>query len=187
MSENRVSDGVVVGLAYELRVDGEKVDEATVDEPFEYLHGAMNIVPGLEAALAGRRVGDRFQVTVPPDQGYGHYDPDEVEWFDKDEFDDPEEIELGAPLAIEYDDEILDGLVTEVTEDQFAVDFNPPLAGKTLEFDVEVVSLRAADPDELEHGHPHTADWDDDEWEEWDEEDWDADEAEEGPDAHRRN
>lgn len=176
MSDQTIHDGLVVGLAYELRVDGEMVDEATAAEPFEYLHGAMNIVPGLESALAGRRAGDRLAVEVPPEQGYGQYDPDEVEWYARDEFEDLAEVSLGDELAIEYDDEILTGVVTEITDDKFAVDFNPVLAGKTLHFNVEVISLRLAEPDELDHGHPHSADWDDED--DWDDDDWDEDDDE---------
>jgi FKBP-type peptidyl-prolyl cis-trans isomerase SlyD len=181
MSDKTITDGVVVALAYELQVDGEKVDEAAASEPFEYLHGAMNIVPGLEAALAGRKVGDRIQVTVPPEQGYGVYNPDEVEWFTKDEFEDVDDLEPGMVLTVEDDDELYDVTVLELTQDEIALDFNPPLAGKTLQFDVQVVALRPAEPDEVEHGHPHSADWDDEDDED-DEDDWDdEDEDDIGP------
>jgi FKBP-type peptidyl-prolyl cis-trans isomerase SlyD len=98
-------------------------------------------------------------VQVPPEQGFGDYDPDEVEWFDRDEFEDDEGLEPGMLLAVEDDDgELFDAVITEVTGDAVALDFNPPLAGKTLVFEVEVVAVRPADAAELEHGHPHSLD-----------------------------
>jgi FKBP-type peptidyl-prolyl cis-trans isomerase SlyD len=146
----------VVAIAYTLTIDGELVDEASPEEPVEYLHGAMNIVPGLEMALTGTRPGDRIQVSVPPEQGYGDYDPEEIEWFPRDEFEDDGQLEVGLPLTVEDDDgELYDVVVADLTAEAVALDFNPPLAGKTLAFDVAVVAVREADALEREAGFPH--------------------------------
>ncbi len=154
-----IMDGIVVSLAYLLTVDGEEVDRATAESPLEYLHGADNIVPGLEQALEGRRVGERVSVSVPPELGYGAYDEEEIDEYDRDEIPDADQLEPGTLIEVEDENGfIYEGIITEVTDSVVLVDFNHPLAGKTLHFDVEILSLREADPEELDHGHPHALD-----------------------------
>src|SRR5574337_795777 len=153
MSVNKIADGVVVSMTYVLNVDGEEVGRAGADEPLEYLHGAENIVPGLEAALEGKTVGEHVQVTIPPEEAYGEYDDEDIDEFDLDEIPGVEELEEGMIVEVENDDgEIFVGTVVEISQDAVVVDFNPPLAGKTLTFDVEVLSLREANAEELDHG-----------------------------------
>lgn len=159
MAVDTIRDGVVVSMAYVLTVDGEEVSRAGADDPLEYLHGAENVVPGLEAALEGKHAGEKLHVTVPPEDAYGEYDEDDVDEFDLDEIPGAENLEPGMVVEVEDEDGyIYVGTVQEVSEDTVLVDFNPPLAGKTLTFDVEVLSLREANEDELEHGHPHSLD-----------------------------
>jgi FKBP-type peptidyl-prolyl cis-trans isomerase SlyD len=163
MAVDRISDGVVVSLAYVLSVDGEAIEEAGRDAPLDYLHGAGNIVPGLEVLLEGKRVGDRIHATLPPDQAYGDYDPEDTDVFDRASLE--IDIELEEGMEVEVEDE--DGYtyvatVTNLTPDKVTLDFNPPLAGKTLTYDVEVVALREASEEELEHGHVHYSDHDHD-------------------------
>jgi FKBP-type peptidyl-prolyl cis-trans isomerase SlyD len=157
MAVEKITDGVVVSMTYVLTVDDEEVGRAGTDEPLEYLHGAENIVPGLEAALEGKTVGDKVHVTVPPEDAYGEYDDDEVDEFDLEEIPGGENLEEGMIVEVEDEDGfVYIGTVMEVVEGTVVVDFNPPLAGKTLTFDVEVLSLRQAAEDELDHGHPHS-------------------------------
>lgn len=159
MAVDTIRDGVVVSMAYVLTVDGEEVSRAGADDPLEYLHGAENIVPGLEEALEGKRAGDKLSVTVPPEDAYGEYDEDDVDEFDLEEIPGAENLEPGMVVEVEDEDGyIYVGTVQEVSEDVVLVDFNPPLAGKTLTFEVEVLTLREANEDELEHGHPHSLD-----------------------------
>ena len=159
MAVDKVQDGVVVSMAYVLTVDGEEVSRASADDPLEYLHGAENVVPGLEAALEGKRVGEKLHVTVPPEDAYGEYDEEDVDEFDLDEIPGAENLEPGMVVEVEDEDGyIYVGTVQEVNEETVLVDFNPPLAGKTLTFDVEVLGLREANEDELDHGHPHSLD-----------------------------
>lgn len=159
MAVDKVQDGVVVSMAYVLTVDGEEVSRASADDPLEYLHGAENVVPGLEAALDGKRVGEKLHVTVPPEDAYGEYDEEDVDEFDLDEIPGAENLEPGMVVEVEDEDGyIYVGTVQEVNEETVLVDFNPPLAGKTLTFDVEVLGLREANEDELDHGHPHSLD-----------------------------
>ncbi len=172
MSSEKITDGMVVSLAYVLTVDGQIVSRTDADDPLEYLHGSENIIPGLEAALAGKQVGDKLNVTLAPEDAYGDYDEDEVEEIDRDEM--PEPLEEGMVVEVEDEDGfVYVATVTKLDTDTVTLDFNPPLAGKTLTYDVEVTGLRAAAEDELEHGHPHSLDdefdedyYDDDDYEE---------------------
>jgi FKBP-type peptidyl-prolyl cis-trans isomerase SlyD len=168
---NRIADGMVVSIAYRLKVESEEIARATADDPLEYLHGAEDILPGLEAALEGKKVGDRFSVTLAPEEGYGEYDEENIEEIDRADIPDADQLKVG--MVVEVEDE--DGYsymahVTEMTAETVVLDFNPPLAGKTLSYDVEVVDVRLADEDELEHGHVHSAFYDEEFDEELDEE-----------------
>lgn len=159
MEPNRIADGMVVSIAYRLKVEGEEIARATADDPLEYLHGAEDILPGLEAALEGKKVGDRFSVTLAPHEGYGDYDEENIEEIDRADIPDADQLKPG--MVVEVEDE--DGYsymahVAEMTDNTVVLDFNPPLAGKTLSYDVEVVEVRLADEDELEHGHVHSYD-----------------------------
>ncbi len=184
MTIEKIVDGVVVSLAYTLTVDGEEVDRAGADDPLEYLHGAENIVPGLEDALTGKKVGDKLSVTLNPDQAYGEYDEDDIEVVERDEIPDADTLRTG--MLVEAEDNsgnVSLGLVREITDDSIVLDFNPPLAGKTLIYNVEVLGLREADSEELAHGHPHGlhshfGDFDDDDDD--DDYDWDDDFDEDG-------
>lgn len=159
----------VVSLAYTLTVDGEVVEQWEAADPFEYLHGADNVVPGLEAALQGKQVGDKLTVSVPPAEGFGEYDADDYDEFSKEDIGDAE---LGMAVVLEDEDGYLfEGVITEIKGDTVKIDFNPPLAGKTLDYSIEVLSIRDADEDELAHGHVHSAGWEDDEDFDWDEDD----------------
>ncbi len=178
MAGDRIEDGVVVSLAYTLTVDGEEVDRADANDPLEYLHGAENIVPGLEDALTGKKVGDKLSVTLTPDQAYGEYDEEEVEEIDRADIPDAEMLREGMLIEAEDDEGYVSlGLVRELTDDTVLLDFNPPLAGKTLTYDVEVVALREADSEELAHGHPHGlhSHFDIGDDEDWDEDDFSED------------
>jgi FKBP-type peptidyl-prolyl cis-trans isomerase SlyD len=151
-----VADNMVVALAYKLIVDGEEVSTATREEPMEYLHGYQEIVPGLEAALAGKKVGDVFSVTLEPAEAYGEYDENETEEIDRADIEDSDDLEIGMVLEVEdQDGELYLAHVVEIGADTVVLDFNPPLAGKTLTYHVEVVDIRLADEDEIEHGHAH--------------------------------
>jgi FKBP-type peptidyl-prolyl cis-trans isomerase SlyD len=160
-----IQNDKVVSLALTLHVDGELVEQYDAQDPFEYLHGAENVVPGLEAALQGRKAGDKLTVTVPAAEGFGEYDPEDFETFAKDEIGDAE---VGMAVVLEDEDGYLfEGMITEIVGDTVKVDFNPTLAGKTLNYQIEVLAVRDADEEELEHGHAHGAETD---WEEEDEE-----------------
>jgi FKBP-type peptidyl-prolyl cis-trans isomerase SlyD len=171
MEPNRIADGMVVSIAYRLKVDGDEIARATADDPLEYLHGAEDILPGLEASLEGKKVGDRFSVTLAPEEGYGEYDEENIEELDRADIPDADQLKVG--MVVEVEDETGDSYmahVTEISAELVVLDFNPPLAGKTLSYDVEVVDVRLADDEELAHGHIHSASFDEDFEDDFDEE-----------------
>ena len=162
MTVETVSDGVVVSLAYVLTVNGEEVERADADDPLDYLHGVGNIVPGLETLLEGKRVGDKIHASLPPEEAYGDYDPEDVDEVDRVSLESDVELKQGLEVEVEDEDGYLYvATITKLTKDTITLDFNPPLAGKTLTYDVEVLGLRAATEEELDHGHVHGHDEDD--------------------------
>ncbi len=160
MSAQLIAKDKVVELAYSLTdSEGEVLDQSDASDPFLYLHGAEQIVPGLENALAGLKVGDKKKVTVQPEEGYGEFNEDLRLTVKKAQFPSDAELEEG----LEFETTLNDGTpaiftVVEIEGDQVTVDGNHPLAGETLHFDVEVLSVRDATADELTHGHAHGPD-----------------------------
>jgi len=153
-----INQDMVVGLAFTLRDDeGALIDEASSEDPLLYLHGHGNIVPGLEGALQGKTLGAQLSVVVAPEQAYGPRQGPGPQVVPRDAFPADAELEPGMPFAVEDDDgNELQLFVIGVEDGEVLIDANHPLAGVTLNFEVEVVSVRAATQDELEHGHPHT-------------------------------
>ncbi|WP_257450055.1 FKBP-type peptidyl-prolyl cis-trans isomerase [Archangium lipolyticum] len=147
----------VVSIEYRLHLgDGKTIDESDEGDPLVYLHGHEQIVPGLEKALAGKKVGDSLKVQVTPEEGYGEYDPDGVEEVPREDFPPDMELEAGGIVSATDDEgDDVDFLVKEVRPNTVVVDFNHPLAGKTLHFEVTVREVRKATEEELEHGHAH--------------------------------
>jgi FKBP-type peptidyl-prolyl cis-trans isomerase SlyD len=153
-----VDDDVVVSLDYTLRLDDDEVVETTEEDgPLEFLQGHDQIIPGLEQALYGMAVGDEKDVVVEPEEGYGEYDAEAFELVPINIFPDDMDLSLGMPVEL-YDDETdeaVDAYVAEIRTDTVLLDLNHPLSGETLYFHVRVAGLRAATPEELEHGHAH--------------------------------
>lgn len=155
-----IKSGTVVNLAYKLtNMSGETLDEATAADPMTYLHGSGQIVPGLEEALEGLKSGDKKQVTVSPEDGYGELNPDLKLTVKRTQF--PQEMQLEEGMQFESETPDGHGLVFTVEKlegDQVSINGNHPLAGVTLCFDVTVLSIREATSEELSHGHAHGGD-----------------------------
>ena len=153
-----VADDMVVQLDYTLTLsNGEIYDSSDETGHVEYIQGQGLIISGLEEALYGMAVGDEKDVVVPPDVGYGEYDPEAVQTLPRDVFPAEMELEPGMPIDL-YDedaDEEIEAFIAEVDDDGVVVDFNHPLAGETLNFHVKVVGLRPATEEEMDHGHVH--------------------------------
>jgi len=152
------ADGHVVTIHYTLTAStGEVLDTSRDGDPFAYLHGAENIVPGLERQLAGKSVGDKLQAVVPPAEGYGEKDPAGVLNIQRSQLPADAPIEPGLQLVMqEHENAPPQPIwVTAVDGDAVVLDRNHPLAGVTLHFDVEVMEIRDATAEERAHGHPH--------------------------------
>ena len=149
----------VVTLDYTLKNgSGELLDSSEDGEPLEYIHGANQIVPGLERALEGLPEGAERDVAVKPEDGYGEPDPAGVFTIPRSAFPADLTIAVGDTFMGENDEgEALPVRVIEVRDDGVLVDANHPLAGVTLHFHVTVRSVRDATLEELTHGHVHGA------------------------------
>ena len=134
---------------------GEVLDSSQGGDPLTYLHGSGNIIPGLEKALTGKQVGDKLQVTVEPAEGYGVHDPALVQQVPKRAFQGVPNIEAGMTFHAQSSQGPMRVTVTAVQGDMVTVDGNHPLAGETLNFDVEITEVRAATLEEIAHGHVH--------------------------------
>tara|TARA_R110001592_G_scaffold337300_1_gene623552 strand:+ start:157561 stop:158031 length:471 start_codon:yes stop_codon:yes gene_type:complete len=152
-----IDDKHVVSMHYKLtNANGEVLDSSDGGEPLIYLHGAGNIIPGLERALVGKSDGDSLQVSVAPAEGYGEPDPALVQVVDRAAFQGVESVDVGMAFeARGPDGQAQRIVVTSIDGDQVTVDGNHPLAGEQLNFDVQVVGVRAASTEEIEHGHVH--------------------------------
>ncbi|WP_283129922.1 peptidylprolyl isomerase [Enterovibrio norvegicus] len=154
----KVTNDVVVSIAYQVKnEDGILVDESTKASPLQYLQGHNNLIVGLENAIEGREAGDVFEVTVAPEDAYGEYLDAMVQRVPADVFQGVDEITVGMRFLADTDQGPIPVEVTEVDGDEVVVDGNHMLAGQTLTFNVEVVELRAATEEEIEHGHIHQA------------------------------
>jgi len=162
MSTLTAAAGHVVSFHYTLKDDaGEVLDSSDGDEPLDYLHGEGGIVPGLEAALTGKKAGDKFDVTIPPAEGYGEVEGPGPRPIPRSAFPEDMELEEGTQLFIAAegsDEDPTPVWVVEIDDEQVLLDTNHPLAGETLHFSIEVVGVRAATPEEISHGHPHGPD-----------------------------
>jgi FKBP-type peptidyl-prolyl cis-trans isomerase SlyD len=155
----KVQDGHVVSMDYTLQVDGEVLDTSSGHEPLEFLQGAGNIIPGLEQELYGMAIGESKKVIVQPDEGYGELDPEAFVDVPKDQFPPTIPLEVGIEIQVtNQDGQPMSARIDSVDEETVRLDFNHPLAGKELHFDVTVVGLREATDEENEHGHAHGED-----------------------------
>ncbi|UGA54581.1 peptidylprolyl isomerase [Vibrio sp. VB16] len=151
-----IEKNVVVSLAYQVKLEeGVVVDEATAENPLDYLHGHNNLVTGLEAELEGKKAGDKFTATITPEDAYGEHNDALVQRVPANVFQGVEQIEVGMRFLADTDQGPIPVEVTEVDGDEVVVDGNHMLAGQTLTFDVEVMATREATAEELEHGHIH--------------------------------
>jgi FKBP-type peptidyl-prolyl cis-trans isomerase SlyD len=153
----KIGKGSVVGMDYSLHLgDGDVVDASSPGKPLSYLHGEGQIVPGLERALEGMDVGESKQVVVPPEDGYGVHDPAGVQEVPLQAFPSGMAPEVGMQFTAHGPQgETIPFSVKELKTETAVIDLNHPLAGRTLHFDVTVREVRAATPEELEHGHAH--------------------------------
>ena len=153
-----ISENCVASIHYTLTDgDGKVIDTSEGQEPLAYLHGAGNIIPGLEKALLGKSVGDKFTVSIPAAEAYGLRDDSMVQELPSNMFSGIENIEVGMEFHAETEQGLQVVTVTNVEGDNVTIDGNHPLAGVDLTFDVDVADIRPASEEELQHGHAHGA------------------------------
>ena len=152
-----ISDKTVVSIHYTLKdVDGKLLDSSDESEPFTYLHGTGNIVVGLEKALSGKSAGDQLTVEVSPQEGYGEVDSKEIKTVDKSVFRGVDSIQVGMTFNAQSADGSSKSIkVTAIEGDKITIGSNHPLAGITLHFEVQVISIRKATAIEIDHRHAH--------------------------------
>lgn len=143
----------VAAIHYTLRDnEGKVLDSSEGREPLYYIHGIGNLIPGMEAGLEGKSKGDKFQIKVSPEEGYGQKSEEMIQKVPRSAFGDAQEIKPGMQFSTNHGEVVT---VTHVGLEDITVDANHPLAGVELNFDVEVMDVRDASAEELEHGHVH--------------------------------
>ena len=148
----------VVTIHYTLKDDeGTVIDSSAAGEPLAYLHGHGNIVPGLERELTGHDTGDKVSVRVPPAEGYGEYDKSLVQSVPRRALRGITDVQPGMHLHAQTEEGTRTVTVTRVQSDMVTLDGNHPLAGKHLNFDIQIEDVRQATEEELSHGHVHGA------------------------------
>ena len=151
-----ITDGTYLLSDDEYRAFLVGIERMLAGEPLAYLHGHHNIITGLEAQMLGKTVGDKFVATIAPQDAYGEYISEAVQEVPRANFQGVDKIEVGMQFQSQTDDgHVMLVTVKDVTDDVVVVDGNHPLAGVELTFDVEIVEVRAATKEELEHGHAH--------------------------------
>jgi FKBP-type peptidyl-prolyl cis-trans isomerase SlyD len=152
----QIENNSVATLHYTLKDnDGEIIDQSE-DGSFVYLHGSMNIIPGLESALTGKVAGDSLSVKVSPEEGYGVHDENRIQEVPKDMFENTSDIQLGMQFHAQGPNgDTLMVTIAEIKDETVVIDGNHPLSGKELNFEVKVVDVRGASEEEMEHGHVH--------------------------------
>ena len=152
----QIENDKVVTINYTLKDDDGNVIDSAQDGSFAYLHGAANIIPGLEQALEGKTEGESLSVSIEPANGYGERNDNLTQVVSKDMFEENQDIQVGMQFhAAAPDGQPMVVTVTKVEDNDVTVDANHPLAGVNLNFDVDVVGVRDASDEEMEHGHVH--------------------------------
>jgi FKBP-type peptidyl-prolyl cis-trans isomerase SlyD len=153
----QIAKNSVVSFDYTLTgPDGTVIDTSDGRAPLVYLHGANNIIPGLESELEGKTAGDALKVNVAPEKAYGPSNPGMIQSVPRSQFPANQMIMVGQQFQAQGPGgRTLAVRVTKVTETEVTVDANHPLAGVPLTFDVKIVDVRAATEEEMSHGHVH--------------------------------
>ncbi len=155
----QIAKDAVVEMEFTLMdSEGEMIDE-TDGEPLMFLVGYGEMLPGLENALLGKKVGESVKIVVAAAEGYGEVVESEEAYIDRSDLPEDYLPEIGDPITIEDDEgKEFGAWIIDMDEEKVVVDANHPLAGEDLHFDVQVISVRAGSSEEIEHGHAHGED-----------------------------
>ncbi|ETX11275.1 peptidyl-prolyl cis-trans isomerase [Marinomonas ushuaiensis DSM 15871] len=152
----QITENAVVSMHYTLKDEqGQELDSSIGQEPLVFLSGAQNIIDGLDKSLQGKAAGDKLEVSVAPEDGYGAIHEELIQKVPTENFQGVDDIQIGMQFMAQTPDGQQPVTVIGVEEDGVMLDGNHPLAGKTLNFNVEIIDVREASAEELEHGHVH--------------------------------
>lgn len=152
----QIAENTVVSMHYTLTSqEGKVLDSSEGQSPLVFISGAQNIIQGLDNALQGKVSGDKLNVVVAPEDGYGEVREEMIQTVPHENFEGVDKVEVGMQFMAQVPWGQQPVTVVEVAEEGVVLDGNHPLAGETLTFDVEIVDVRAATQEELEHGHVH--------------------------------
>ena len=153
----KVAKDKVVLMHYTLKNDaGDVIDSSDGGDPLPFLKGHGNIIPGLERALEGSKVGDKLEVSIKPEEGYGVRMKDAIQEIPSSALKGVDDVKVGMQLqSQDKDGNAFLVNVTKIEDDKITVDANHPLAGQTLHFSISIESVRKAEAEELSHGHVH--------------------------------
>jgi FKBP-type peptidyl-prolyl cis-trans isomerase SlyD len=152
----KIESETVVSFHYTLRDEnGKELETSRGSEPSVYLHGANNIIRGLETAMTGRESGDVFTVSLAPAEAYGMRNPDKMQRVPVKHLAFRGKLEAGKVVQLNTAEGMRAVTVVKAGRHSADIDANHPLAGQTLTFDLEIVDLRPATPEEIAHGHAH--------------------------------
>ncbi|WBE26056.1 FKBP-type peptidyl-prolyl cis-trans isomerase [Denitrificimonas caeni] len=152
-----IADQHVVAIDYTLTNEaGEVIDSSAGAEPLVYLHGAGNIIAGLENALTGKAVGDELEVSIEPQDAYGEYSAELISTIGREMFEGVDELQVGMQFHASAPDGGMQIVtIRDIDGDEVTIDGNHPLAGQQLNFKVKIATVRAASEEEIAHGHVH--------------------------------
>lgn len=154
----QIAERTVASFHYTLTNDaGTVIDSSAGADPLTYLHGVGHIVPGLEQAMAGHQAGDKFDVAVSPEEGYGTPNEMLIQVVPREAFQGVDDIQVGMQFQAQTPQGAISVVITKVEDGLVTVDGNHPLAGQNLNFAIEVVDVREATVEEVVHGHVHGA------------------------------
>jgi len=135
--------------------DGEEFDSSRGGEPMTFLVGHKQMIPGFEEELMGASSGESREFTLPPERAYGERDDDAIQQVSREQFPEDMELKPGMMMAAQTDQGPIPFTISEIDGNEITIDFNHQMAGKTLIFNVEIIEIRDATPDEIAHGHVH--------------------------------
>jgi len=151
----KIENNCVVSLHFKLTNEKDQLlDESPEDAPLIYLHGGAGIIPELESGLTGKTLGESFNITISPEDGYGEHQPHMVQEYPMSAFPDASAIKPGVQLEAQSEEGVMSVVVVKVEGDLVTIDANHPLAGMTLIFDGKIEAIRQATEDEISDGHP---------------------------------
>lgn len=151
----KVAADHVVQIEYTLtNAEGEVLDQSN-GQPLAYLHGHHNLIPGLEAELVDKETGTKFVTTIAAAEAYGEIEPMLIQQVPRDLFEGVDTLEVGMRFEAQSDQGMQSVVIKAIDGDMIMVDANHPLAGQDLTFDIEIMNIRTATAEELDHGHAH--------------------------------